>query len=73
MTCQACALPEFGQYTKGCRPCSLRRIARGMPYWQSMQDGKPTRAYIAQCRALGQPSKVHAEVQAAADELRTYA
>jgi hypothetical protein len=67
--CEACDKPGGGLYIIGCRDCSLRHIARGLHFWQSIREGKPTKTYACQCRALGKAKDVHAEVQATAAHL----
>lgn len=71
--CQGCARPAGGHYTTNCRQCSLRRMARGIPFAQSTKDKALTPAYRAQCAVLGDVKIVHAEVKAMAEALKANA
>lgn len=70
MTCPGCDKPEGGLYIVGCRRCALRRIARGLPFADSIREGSPTDAYKRQLAALGKPTAVHREVLVMQQELR---
>ena len=69
--CKGCADPSSGVYIRGCRQCSLRDLADGPLFWQSMNLGKLTPAYRAALLCLGDDAAaVHAEVKAAAKTIR---
>ena len=70
MTCKACMLPVSGVYITTCRQCSLRKIARDIPFADSIRDNQPTEAYRRQLAALGKPTAVHREVLAMAEKLK---
>ena len=70
MTCAGCAAPDGGLYFAGCRDCSLRDIARGPAFFESVRAFKLSDAYKVQLRALGgSVDDVHAEVKAMAKAL----
>lgn len=64
MICQACADHDGWLLQAGCRACSIRDIARGPAFFESMRAGKLTDGYKAACRELGDVATVHAEVKA---------
>lgn len=65
--CEGCANPSGGVYVRGCRACSLRDLAAGPLFWQSMNLGKLTPEYRAALLCLGDDAAaVHLEVKAAA-------
>jgi hypothetical protein len=65
--CPGCANPSGGVYVRGCRACSLRDLAAGPLFWQSMNLGKLTPEYRAALLCLGDDAAaVHLEVKAAA-------
>jgi hypothetical protein len=66
-SCPGCANPSGGLLIVGCRACSLRDLAAGPLFWQSMNLGKLTPAYRAALLCLGDDAAaVHLEVKAAA-------
>lgn len=72
MTCEGCANPSGGIYIRGCRQCSLRDLACGHLFWQSMRQGRLTPEYRAALLALGPDLlDTHAEVKAVAKTIKT--
>jgi len=69
--CDGCRAPERGLYIAQCRGCTLRSLAAGPLFHDSMRLGRLTPAYRAALLRLGRDvPAVHGEVKAAADELR---
>ena len=68
---QGCAAPSGALYVAGCRSCSIRALAGGLPFFESMRAGRLTPEYIAGLKPLGEPADVHAEVRDAAKLLLT--
>jgi hypothetical protein len=71
MTCPGCAFPQSGLYIAGCRACTLRDIASGPAFFQSVRASRLSDAYKVQLRALGSVDDAHAEVKAMAKTLFT--
>jgi len=68
--CLGCANPHGSTPVPGCRQCTLRELARGPLFWESMMTGKLTPRYQAALMRLGQDiAAVHAEVKAAAKKI----
>lgn len=71
MTCPACADPSGLLVQTGCRACSIREIARGPLFFESLRANKLSDGYKAALRTLGDVAEVHAEVRAAAKQYAT--
>lgn len=71
MNCKACESPLSGLIRAGCRDCTLRELARGPLFFQSMREQRLTESYRAALRMLGDVEAVHAEVKAVAKTLYT--
>lgn len=41
----------WGQFTRSCRGCQARRIARSPAYFDSIKRGYPTEEYLHLCKA----------------------
>lgn len=66
--CEGCRAPASGLYRANCRGCTLRSLAAGPLFFESMRLGKLSPAYRDALRALGEPGTVHLEVKAAAKQ-----
>lgn len=62
--CEGCRAPARGLYRANCRGCTLRSLASGPLFHESMRLGKLSPAYRDALRALGEPATVHMEVKA---------
>lgn len=71
--CAACANPAGGLYIAGCRPCTLRSVARSPEHFESRKAGRMTPGYRALLQAHGPTDEVHAEVKAMFQALRQVA
>lgn len=61
--CEGCARTGGGLYIKGCRGCTLRSLASGPLFFESMRAGRLSQAYRDALRELGEPATVHLEVK----------
>lgn len=69
--CDGCRTPERGLYIAHCRGCTLRSLAAGPLFFESMRLGRLTPAYRAALLRLGRDlPAVHGEVKAAAQQLQ---
>jgi hypothetical protein len=66
--CEGCRSPARGIYRANCRECTLRSLAAGPLFFESLRLGKLSPAYREALRTLGEPSAVHIEVKAIAKQ-----